>query len=139
MNKRNTAFYIETLAMVVMLLIVCLVVLRVFGAARADSRRAELLTDSVVLAENAAEMFSVSDSPETLCDLLGGELSVGDGVSSVTACYDEDMSPAPDGMLCLRVDWRQEDDLASGIITVTSGGEELYTLETAVYLKGAVT
>ena len=136
MSKRSAAFYIGTLAMVVMLLIVSLTVLRVFGAARADSRRAELLTKSVVLAENAAEAFSASDSPETLCGLLGGELAQTDGGYSVSVRYDEDMNAQSDGTIVLCVEWQQEGLLASGTVTVSSGGEILYTLETAVYTGG---
>ena len=133
LNKKNTAFYVETLLMVVLMLIVSLLIMRVYGAARRDSQKAQQLTNAVMLAENTAEYAAASDGPEALCGLLGGQMSGSGAAYEITAYYNEDMLPAEGGDYLVCVSWTQQDDLAEVAIRVCLQDEEIYSLDTAVY------
>ena len=65
-----TAFYVEMLLMTVAVTIMVLLLTRFFALGRAESSEARDLTGAVSLAENAAEAFSASRSPEELRGLL---------------------------------------------------------------------
>ena len=140
MKKNITAFYVETLLLVAVFIAILLVLTQVFGAARVQSTQAKLLTNGVRLAENAAEAFSRSDSPETLAALLDQNGNTRREGQTVTAAYDLDMTPNPGGTLHVAVVWdpaaAETGILVSGHIQVLrqDTGEQLYALETAVFL-----
>ncbi len=142
-----TAFYVEMLLMTVAVTIMVLLLTRFFALGRAESSEARDLTGAVSLAENAAEAFSASRSPEELRGLLdeNGNASLTEGTSlpSVRAAYGSDRRPDPAGPLVLLVTWEEEEAeagrLATALITVSGegGAKELYSLRTAVFLKEA--
>ena len=139
MRKHITSFYVETLILILVFVAVILTLTQVFGMAKKQSEEAKLLTDAVTLAQNAAEAFSVSESPETLFALLDEGNAVLDG-GCVTASYDTDRTPDPDGVLTVVVE-RSSDSRwdAEGVIRVIrrDTGEEIYSLETAAhFLEG---
>ena len=145
--KRNgsvTAFYLETLLLIVVFIAIILVLTSVFGLGRAQSARAAQLTDAVCLAQNAAEAVSASTSAEELLTLLnenGNAASAGD-TAGVTARYGRDLRPDPDGVYSVQVSWLPEPDergtFVRSEILVRRGGDPapLYRLETAAYHKG---
>ncbi len=141
-----TAFYMETLLLIVVFVGVILLLTRVFGFGKLESQSAKLLTNSVCLAENAAEAVSASESPEQLLELLDtcGNASSAEenGIRRIRVTYDADMTPDPGGKLCLDVTW-EPNASASGVLVnsvitaVYEGTEEpIYTLKTAVFLRG---
>ena len=69
-KQHITAFYLETLLMIVVFISIILVLTRVFGRARLQSVEAKRLTAGVTLAQNTAEAVSASGSPQDLLDLL---------------------------------------------------------------------
>ena len=70
-RKRHiTNFYMETLVLAVVLIAVILVLTRMYAFSGQLSRRAEVLTRAVHLAENAAEAVAASDGMDTLRSLL---------------------------------------------------------------------
>lgn len=140
--KKNhiTGFYIETLVLVAAFVAVVLILTQVFGISRNKSQEAKLLTTAVALAENAAEAVSASDSPEKVLELLNtGENAQLEG-AGITARYDTDLAPDPDGTLRLTASWEPSDTgtgtLVNSHIDVwyEDGAEPLYSIETAVYL-----
>ena len=141
MKKHITAFYVETLLLIVVFVGIILLLTWVFGAARQESQQARLLTNSVCLAENAAEAFSAAGSPEELQRLLDESGNTSVSGSTVTARYTSDMEPDKDGQLLVEITWVPEASggagLVSGEIRVLrpAQGQELYTLRTAVYLQ----
>ena len=101
-KQHITAFYLETLLMIVVFISIILVLTRVFGSARVQSVEAKQLTSAVTLAQNTAEAVSASRSPEELLQILNedgnarireaGE-GTGEGTTLITAIYDADMHP----------------------------------------------
>lgn len=140
MNKRQhiTSFYLETLLLISVFIAIILVLTQVFGLGRAESGQAKLLTNSVSLAQNAAEAVSAAGGPDDLAALLdeGGNTSVlPDG--SVEARYTADMRADPDGSVCVTITWQPDGALVTSAITVRYGDsdEPIYELLTAVTLR----
>ncbi|MBQ3955896.1 MAG: hypothetical protein II680_08400 [Clostridia bacterium] len=138
MKKHITSFYVETLILILVFVAVILTLTQVFGMAKKQSEEAKLLTSAVTLAQNAAEAFSASaaDSGDALLALLdeGGNASISDG--KITAAYDADMTPDPDGILRVEVSgetWIMSEHYAKGTIRVVRAdtGAEIYSVETA--------
>jgi len=149
MKKGNhiTAFYIEVLLLTVGLIGIVLVLTQIFALGRRASAEARELTDAVCLAQNAAEALSASSAPEELCALLdeGGNADLVEGTDgpAIRAGYDADLRPDRDGKLIVTVTWDEESAAAGRMvrshITVTGkdGGREIYSLDTAVFIKEA--
>ncbi|MBE6006532.1 MAG: hypothetical protein E7238_05170 [Sarcina sp.] len=152
-KQHITAFYLETLLMIVVFISIILVLTRVFGGARLQSVEAERLTTSVTLAQNTAEAVSASKSAEDLLALMdrGGNarLSTDEktGRTLVTAAYDHDLqpvalrdgSPAAPGALLVEAEWipaGQDGGLTDCHIRVSAAdtGAEIYSLDTSVYI-----
>lgn len=146
-NQHITAFYLETILLIVVFMTIIMLLTNVFGAGRSQSVEAKRLTNAVCLAENAAEAVSASDSFDVLQALLdeadNTELVEGSPAPTVDARYDEKMQPDPEGRYHVQVSWEPEaagagtGSLVSSDVTVTYEGmkEPIYHLETAVYLK----
>ena len=128
----TTAFYIETLLMIVAFVAVILVLTRAFGEARRESARARELTDAVILAQSAAEAVSASDDLEELARLMGStqraELRDGKLFAVSEDGYETEVSWEPGG--------EGTGTLVSSTITVRLPGssEPIYVLDTAVFL-----
>lgn len=145
-NSRHiTAFYLEMLLLMLVVIGIVLVLTNVFALSRAESAEARSLTDAVCLAQNAAEAVSASKSPEELCALLdeNGNVSLVEGADkpTVLALYDGDMRPDASGSVVVRIVW-DESAAASGslarcgvTVTDTESSREIYSLETAVFIK----
>ncbi len=136
MKKHITSFYVETLILILVFVAVILTLTRVFGLAKKQSEEAKLLTSAVTLAQNAAEVLSVSaaDSSEAILALLdeGGNASLENGI--LTASYDADMTPDPDGLLrveAARETWIMSEYYSKGTIRVVRSdtGAEIYSIE----------
>ena len=139
MRKRTyTAFYVEALLLVLALLAVVLILAQCFAAAERTRGNAKQLTEAVHLARNAAEAAAGAESPEALAQLLA------DGAGNATESglqipYNEDMEPDPAGAMSLQISWDKRPEPGGGLVTytiwvTTREDEELYRLETAVYL-----
>ena len=143
-NGQVTAFYLETLLLILVFIAIILVLTQVFGLGRMQSAEAKGLNDAVTLAQNTAEAVAASETEEALLALLntsGNAAPLGD-TAGVSARYDAALRPDPKG--CYRVDttWLQEQDaqgtMVRSVILVWLEGAEapLYRLETAAYHKG---
>lgn len=140
-----TAFYLETLLLILVFVAILLVLTSVFGMAKAQSSEAKLLTNAVTLAGNAAEAVSASDSEDTLLALLNENENAETmkDTAGVTARYDTEMRPDPDGKLRLDVTWLPErveaGTMVRSVIMVywANQPEPVYRLDTAVLLKEA--
>ena len=139
-NGHITAFYLETLLLIVVFIGIILILTQVFGLGRTQSVEAKRLTNSVTLAANAAEAFSAAEGPGELLALLNenGNAAVMPDTLGVAARYDADMKPDPAGEL--RVDVCcvvEESGLVQGHIQVFRQGADapVYELETAALWK----
>ena len=138
-NGHITAFYLETLLLIVVFIGIILILTQVFGLGRVQSVEAGRLTEAVILAQNAAEAVSAADHPQAAAALLAQETGTwgtavkGNGFS---VCFDRSLRPDPEGIYTVLVSW---DDEGSGLvrsqINVFYGAERnpVYTLETAAF------
>ena len=163
-KQHITAFYLETLLMIVVFISIILVLTRVFGNARVQSAEAKQLTSAVTLAQNTAEAVSASGSPEELFSILNAEQNAlirqeaENGSAFVTAVYDKNMDPveiadeirknaeagSPDsllhsGDLIVETAWtpsKEQEGMVDAVVTVYNGstGRAVYTLDTSVYV-----
>ena len=146
-----TAFYVETLLLIVVFITIILLLTQVFGLARRQSADARELTDAVVLASNAAEALEAAGSPEELLALLdeAGNAVLYDPADHpdltgtlLTARYGENHEPDPKGVYEVRVAWMPEASGTGTLVRSTievfegmNGGDTapVYTLETASF------
>ncbi len=160
-HEHVTAFYMETILLILCFVAVILVLTNVFGLGRLETAKAGELTDAVRLAESAAECFAAAEGPAELADLLGGEPLVTLASASsqypvpkrdrlpalIFACYDENLSPVPEegSFYWVSISWEPESGtgsggsvLASSVISVyrtgKTEGDPIYQLETKVYI-----
>ncbi|MBQ9059757.1 MAG: hypothetical protein IJ128_01265 [Firmicutes bacterium] len=151
-GRTMTAFYLETVLMVIIFVLVIAILSQVFGMSRSESRQAEQLTNAVCLAQNAAEAAAASESEEGMLQLLQenghAKLEEKDGQTVLTACYDADMKPvseeaaaADEAALRLEATWVPEKSAGGSFvnsdIAVYAGPAEdpVYTLDTGVYVR----
>ena len=141
--KRNghiTAFYLETLMLVVVFLGIILILTRIFGMGRMQSSEAAHLSDAVTLAQNAAEAVSAAKTPEELRTLLNPnegerEKAVPLGRNMLFR-YDRALRIDPAGVYTVVILWDEEaDGFVRSHIEVFYAGElsSLYALDTAAY------
>ena len=141
--KRNghiTAFYLETLMLVVVFLGIILILTRIFGIGRVQGSEAAHLSRAVSLAQNAAEAISAAESPAELSELLVPdallrEKAVTAGESTL-ARFDRQLRPDPAGVYTVAISWDEEaDGFVRSHIEVFYGtqSQALYTLDTAVF------
>ncbi|MBQ3392334.1 MAG: hypothetical protein IJG52_02860 [Lachnospiraceae bacterium] len=133
-KSHTTAFYLETLLMIIVFVSIIVMLTGILGIARVQSVQARELNDAVCLAENAAEAVSASESAEDLASLLGGSVEDGEAV----AWYDRSRKPVSgteeNRFYQVRVSWEPAGELVSSSIRVF-GEKELYSLDTAVYVR----
>lgn len=130
-----TAFYIETLVMILVFVGIILVLTQVFAAAKKKSAEAKTLTTAVCLAENLAEAFQAAETPDELYRLLDAagthesDGSLSGSVNSFTALYNDDMKLAPGGAYRMEMNWgTAESGQISGLVTVIHDGSALWSL-----------
>lgn len=137
-RQHITGFYVETLLLIVVFIAILLMLTQVFGLSRLRSGEAESLTNAVTLAGNTAEAFAAADSPEALAALLNenGNAALMPDTAGVTARYDAEMNPDPNGSVTVELYWLQEPGgFVKAQIRVLSEGvsEPVFTLRTASY------
>ena len=110
-HSHITGFYLETLMLIVVFLVIILVLTQVFGLAQMQSTEAKRLTGAVILAQNAAEAVSASRTPEDLLALLNDDNNavLMTDTAGVTARYDSDLNPDAGGIYRVDVTWIQEE------------------------------
>lgn len=146
MKKQShiTGFYLETLMLIVVFVLIILVLTQVFGLAQMQSTRAKQLNGAVILAQNAAEAAAASETPEELLKLLNDNdnaVLMAD-TAGVTACYDSDLNPDAEGNYRVDVTWLPEETengiLVHSVAEVRCDDAEapVYRLETERFRTG---
>ena len=158
-HEHITAFYIETLLLIVSFVLVILMLTNVFGLGKRESSRAQDLTNAVRLAETGAEAFAAAEGPAELADILDeGNVTLASTSSQypvppkdrlpaiIFAYYDNDLNPVAEENAAYRliISWDADQStasgdsvLAKGTISVRRPGseEDIYSLDTAVYIQ----
>ena len=138
-GKRHiTGFYIETLLLISVFMVIVLLLTGVFGMGKNSAAGARLLTNAVCLSQNAAEAVAGSESAEELLLLLNENKNAEKTAGGVSARYSSDMEPDAGGPVEVRVSWEPEGNLVKSRIEVfyRGGASPVYELDTAVYLRG---
>lgn len=138
---QTTTFYMETLALIAILILVILILTRVFGMGKEQSQQARALTGAVSLAQDTAEALGVSSSPQDMAELLNiRDNAVYSREAGIVARYDSELRPDPEGTFRVRASWDPEELLSGTLvkshIDVLYGQKEepVYSLDTAVFL-----
>ncbi len=123
-NQPITAFYVESLLLIVVFVGILLALTQVFGLSRNESAQASLLTNAVILAENAADELLAEDAAPQ-----------GETISRFAA----DMTPCADESYRLSVitTWATEDGMLQGTVAVLDSRrtEPIYTLPVVKELR----
>ncbi|MBO6164307.1 MAG: type II secretion system protein [Lachnospiraceae bacterium] len=145
MKKRGeiTAFYVETLVMIVVMIGILLVLTRIFGIARGESVRAKRLSEAVTIAQNIEESLQLDTSeklPEGTLPLRDIEEKRESTTEQYIGYYDwtdTDSTTARTYRVEVTRQWLS-DTLAQDTIAVSAedGGEAIYTLQARSYLRG---
>jgi hypothetical protein len=131
----NAAFYIEVVLLLFFMLLTQTVLVQVFGAAQAAGQQAKILSDSVRLAENAAQTVAASQNQSELPYLLGAERDTEYGF---VLDYDKDCNLITDTgsstyRLWLTVQSDVQTEPAQVVIQVEYAGLITYSLYTEKY------
>ena len=146
MKKQShiTGFYLETLMLIVVFVLIILVLTQVFGLAQMQNTRAKQLNGAVILAQNAAEAAAASETPEELLKLLNenGNAVPMTEPAGVTVRYDRDLNPDAEGNYRVDVTWLPEETengiLVHSVAEVRCDDAEapVYRLETERFRTG---
>ena len=143
-HSHITGFYLETLMLIVVFVLIILVLTQVFGLAQMQSTSAKQLNGAVILAQNALEAVSASETLEDLLTLLNDNdnaVFMAD-TAGVTACYDSDLNPDAEGNYRVDVTWLPEETengiLVHSVAEVRCDDTEapVYRLETERFRTG---
>ncbi len=147
MKRSNhiTAFYLETILLIIVFMGIIMVLTNIFGGSKVISSSAKHLNNAVYLAENAAEAVAASKKPEDVMTLLDAAEAADDSADNsgdrLRVNYDEYMKPDADGPYHVDVTWEPQSGssgtLVSSNISVYFGRSDapLYRLKTAVYVE----
>ena len=134
-----TAFYLETLLMILVFVAIILMLTQVFGASRKLSAEAGYLSDAATISESVSAAVRASDDEEALIGILNGSagdsangtpavLLNGASVPTIEVRYDDDLVPAGDGPYEVTVTWEKtagtRGDYVDSEITVRRDGVE---------------
>lgn len=137
-----TAFYVETLMLIGVFIVIILVLTETFALGRQESARAQALNDAVCISRNTAEAAASSDSKEAMQTLLdaAGEASSVSG-DTVTVHYNTHLEPDPDGRYTVTATWEPRaakgGSMVRTVINVEWSGLNIYTLKTQNFRQEA--
>ena len=144
--RKNRAFFIETLIITFLLILMLTILVRIFGAAAQKSRYAERRTKAATAAQNVVTMFEAGEgeigkAQQGLIDTANDEYSEEETPqTTITLHFDEMGNPAEDGVfqvtLFMTCEVRAVGYLITGnmgIVHVDNPEEDLAQLDTAVY------
>lgn len=134
-----TAFYLETLLMILVFVAIILMLTQVFGASRKLSMEAGYLSDAATISESVSAAVRAADDEKALLGILNGTtgdsangtpavLLKGARVPTIEVRYDDDLAPAGDGAYEVTVTWEEtagtRGDYVDSEITVRRDGVE---------------
>ena len=149
--RKNRAFFVETLIVTFLLLLMLTILVRIFGAAAAKSRYAARRTRAAQVAQNVVTMFesgegAIGQAQEDLIDQANDEYSDDETPrTTVQLHFDSEGVETDDGeyevTLLMTCEVRAVGYLMTGnmsIVNIDNPGEDLAQLDTARYYPDAV-
>lgn len=144
--RKNRAFFVETLIITFLLLLMLTILVRIFGAAAQKSGFAARRTQAGVVAQNVVTMFEagegeIGQTMQDLIDIANDEYSDEDTPqTTITLYFDEKGNPAEDGVfqvdLFMTCEVRAVGYMLTGNMEIVHRDfpdEDLAHLDTAVY------
>lgn len=141
-----TAFYLETLLMILVFVAVILMLTQVFGGSRKLSAEAGYLSDAATISESISAAVRASGDEEELIEILNGTAGTeaaalldGAAVPTVQVRFGEDLAPAADGPYEATVTWEvtagTRGDYVDSTITIYRDGtkDPILTTKTGTY------
>lgn len=141
-TRHITAFYLEALLLVGVLVAVVLILTRCFALAHTARQAAEELNNGTILAKNAAEAVECAADAVELARILNENGNASAEGDIVTVYYDTDMTPNAGGQIRLTAVPAPQQYGAGELVYYTITVENvalqktIYTLETAAWRKG---
>ena len=134
-SGRNIAFFLEVVAVVLLLFVMLAVMLNFFGRTLSMSQRAELEVQSVTTARQIAEVFQSADTVDDFTAALGG---TADAASGTVTAHVEYIAGVPmDASVAISDETFDDATLRTARITVTSAdGGSPYTLTSSRCVSG---
>lgn len=149
--RKNRAFFIETLIITFLLLLMLTILVRIFGAAAQKSQYALRRTDAANVAQNVVAMFEAGEgeigkAQRELIDTANDEYSdIETPQTTLTLRFDEKGNPSEDGVyevtMLMTCEVRAVGYMITGnmgIVHVDKPEEDLAQLDTAVYFPDAI-
>lgn len=149
--RKNRAFFVETLIVTFLLLLMLSILVRIFGAAALKSRFAARRTQAAQVAQNITAMFEagegrIGEAQQNLIDEANDEYSDDETPqTSITLFFDESGLQSENGPyqvnLMMTCEVRAVGYMITGnmsIVNVQDPDEDLAQLDTAVYFPDAV-
>ena len=149
--RKNRAFFVETLIVTFLLLLMLSILVRIFGAAALKSRFAARRTQAAQVAQNITAMFEagegrIGEAQQNLIDEANDEYSDDETPqTSITLFFDESGLQSENGPyqvnLMMTCEVRAVGYMITGnmsIVNVQDPDEDLAQLNTAVYFPDAV-
>lgn len=135
-TKKNTAFYIEIISLLLLMLFGISVLVQVFGKAQQMGNDAKALSVTVPLARNAAEVFSACDDTELISEMLS-ETSQKLQSGAVVAFYDINGLPTTlqQAYYTLEMNFTEKEFTVAAQIKLMHNLIEIYTLDTEKYIN----
>ena len=144
--RKNRAFFVETLIITFLLLLMLTILVRIFGAAAQKSRYAERRTKAATVAQNVVTMFEAGEgeigaAQKQLIETANDEYSeVETPQTTLTLLFDEKGLPSESGeyqvTLLMTCEVRAVGYMITGNMGIVHTGnpdEDLAQLDTAVY------
>ena len=131
--KKMTAFYVESLLLVGCFIAVILIVTSVFGKSRAMSEEAKILTSSVMVSENAAEIFQSHPDEAFMRELLDEE-NLSESENGFALRYDAEGKPDALGTIELRISVSDGSGTLRNLCVTAvkhETGKEIFRIETS--------
>lgn len=149
--RKNRAFFVETLIVTFLLLLMLSILVRIFGAAALKSRFAARRTQAAQVAQNITAMFEagegrIGEAQQNLIDEANDEYSDDETPqTSITLFFDESGLQSENGPyqvnMMMTCEVRAVGYMITGnmsIVNVQDPDEDLAQLDTAVYFPDAV-
>jgi hypothetical protein len=105
-QKKNIAFYVESLLLTLFILIITATLVRMFATARSQAINARALTQTQQIAQNVTDTFYASDSMQEFSSLSGIELSLNSDIWQKQLQIDSFGNPSRDGIYYLDVSYQ---------------------------------
>ena len=134
MKEKEKNLGIEIIMILCVVIVSILVLSKAFVMAKAKSDEAAILSDAVTLASNVADVYLSYEEAQDVCNILNEKDNA--KLSDVlTASYDEDLSPATNGIFKAQIVTEKNGNFETAVISIFHEEVLIYEIETGKEVK----